>query len=63
MNILRSLFRGVDFDDPEQKGVTANPHDLLNENTVAALVAGKSVGEAIEENSQMGRGKKNALKS
>lgn len=57
MNILRSLFRGVDFDDPAQKCATPNPHLLLNENIVANLISGKSVGQAVTDNSQQGRGK------
>jgi hypothetical protein len=56
MNILRSLFRGVDFDDPQQKSQIPNPQLLLNEYVVASLVAGKTVGEAVSNAAATGRG-------
>ncbi len=56
MNILRSIFRGVDNDDEEQKSPTPNPDLLLNEYTVAELVAGRSIGEAISDTAASGRG-------
>lgn len=56
MNLLRGLLRGSPASDPEQKGATPNPSDLLDEETTESLVAGRSVGEAIKIKKQEGRG-------